>query len=144
MAPINKLTSEWQFSAELTVAGEIIRDWDAIDGGDTTSATRSYRPGGKLLPEVIAAPGTTGDITLERAYRGTYDGSLRNRLASEIGSEVNLKVNALDEGGNVVNGTGERIGGVLKEVTRPAFRSENDGVALYRVVVTPSGNWAGA
>lgn len=142
MANDKVLTGEWQFKAELRVGDGVVQgEWDAIDGGDTTSATRRYRPGGALIAEVMPALPETGDITLERAYRGDFDGEIRKTLASQIGQPASITVHANDVNNKMVPGTSEHIRGVLKEVTRPAFRSESDGVALYRVVVAPRGNW---
>ncbi|MDW5597665.1 hypothetical protein VSS74_25160 [Conexibacter stalactiti] len=143
MATTNQaLTGEWQFVATLTVDGTPIpNNWDAIDGGDTSSPTRQYRPGGRITPEVIPAVKVTGDVILERAYRGGVDGEHRKTLASKIGKEAVVTVFALDEARNEIPQTRETISGILKEVTRPAFRSEAEGVALYRVVVTPKGHW---
>lgn len=139
------LTSEWQFAATLVVDGtEIPGQWDALDGGDTTSATRSYRPGGRGEPEALAAPKVTGDVALERAYRGTLDGGVRKGLVEKVGGLARVTVFAMDENRAAVPGTLETITGILKEVTRPAFRSEADTVALYRVVVTPRGHWSPA
>lgn len=144
MAP-DALTSEWQFRAELKLGeAPVPGEWDALEGGDTTSATRIYRPGGRSEPEAMAAPKITGDISLERAYRGTFDGDVRKSLLGHIGKRVNVTVFAMDESKNRVSGTIETIDGILKEVTRPSFRSEADTVALYRVVVTPSGHWSPA
>ena len=136
------LTGEWQFKVELWVGGARYgEDWDAIDGGDTTSETRRYRAGGSDIADVLPALPVTGDITLERAYRGEVDGPWRKSLAARVGDHARLTVYATAANRAAVPGSSETIEGVLKEVTRPAFRSEGDGVTLYRVVVAPRGNW---
>jgi hypothetical protein len=144
MAP-HSLTSEWQFVATLT-ADDLTVDgsWDSIDGGDTTSPTRSYRPGGGARQEALAGIPTTGDVVLERAYRGDVDGPLRRELVNRIGRSATVQYYALADDRSKVQGSGESIRGILKEVTRPSFRSESDGVALYRVVVTPIDTWFGS
>jgi len=137
----NPLTGEWQFRAELTVEDRRIDgDWDSMDGGDTTSDTRTYRPGGGE-PEALPAAFATGDVILERAFRAGVDAGTRNWMAQRIGRSAQVTVYATDVRGQKVAGSGETITGILKEVTRPAFRSDADGPALYRVVVTPHGNW---
>ena len=136
------LTGEWQFVATLRVGSDPVPgNWDSVDGGDTTSDTRSYRSGGNVVPEAMPAAPATNDVVLERAYRGERDGEWRQRLAGQIGQRATVTVYAMDQAGNQVPNTQETIGGILKEVTRPGFRSEGDGVALYRVVVTPTGHW---
>ncbi|HST43093.1 MAG TPA: hypothetical protein VLK58_26440 [Conexibacter sp.] len=138
------LTADWQFSAMISVPGLDVKvdgNWDAIDGGDTTSQVRRYRPGGRAQSEAMPAPSVTSDIVLERAFRGSIDSTLRNRLAGAIGRDVTVTVYPLDERGVTLTGRGETINGILKEVTRPAFRSEGEGVALFRVVVAPDGTW---
>ncbi len=125
------LTGEWQFVAELSLRNRPIPgNWDAIDGGDTTSDTRSYRPGGRVDPQAMPGGKTTTDITLERAYRGSVDGPIRRDLAANVGQFATVKVFAMDENRAEVPGTLETITGIIKEVTRPMFRSEADGVAL--------------
>lgn len=143
MADNRTLTAEWQFVATLSVDGaRIDGNWDAIDGGDTTSEARPYRAGGNIDPEVMPGVPRTGDVTLERAYRGAFDGSVRNELAGKIGKRATVQVYAMSATDrSLLPGSQETIRGVLKEVTRPAFRSEGEGVALYRVVVTPDGHW---
>ncbi len=141
MAP-RSLTSEWQFVATLTADDLTINEsWDSIDGGDTTSPARSYRPGGGVKQEALAGIPVTGDIVLERAYRGDVDGPLRRELVKRIGRSATIHYYALADDRSKVTGSGESIRGILKEVTRPSFRSESDGVALYRVVVTPVDTW---
>jgi hypothetical protein len=136
------LTGEWQFVARLKVEGrEMPGLWDSVDGGDTTSDTRSYRPGGNVRTEALPAAMATGDVILERAYRATLDGPDRIWMADRIGFPASVTIHAMDTRGDAVPGTLETIDGILKEVTRPGFRSEGDGPALYRVVVTPHGNW---
>lgn len=137
------LTSEWQFVATLSLDDLRVDDnWDAIDGGDTTSPTRSYRPGGDVEQQALAGVSTTGDVTLERAYRGEVDGQLRRDLLARVGRLVTVQSYVMSaEDRTKVLGSGESIRGILKEVTRPSFRSESDSVALYRVVVTPVGTW---
>ncbi|ADB50166.1 hypothetical protein [Conexibacter woesei] len=136
------LTGEWQFSAVLRVENiDVPGEWDSVDGGDTTSDTRSYRAGGAVNPEALPAAAATGDVILERAYRGTIDGRVRSELGGNIGRPAMVTVYAQDKNRNPVPGTSETIRGILKEVTRPAFRSEGDGTALYRVVVAPHGHW---
>lgn len=143
--PSRPLTGEWEFVATLTVDERPIDgNWDSVDGGDTSSDTRSYRAGGDVFPEALPASPTTGEVTLERAYRGGLDGSLRNWMADRIGRVARVKVYSMQPGGSPLAGTTETIEGILKEVTRPAFRSEGDGVALYRVVITPRGHWTNA
>ncbi|MDO8209297.1 hypothetical protein [Conexibacter sp. CPCC 206217] len=136
------LTSEWQFVATLSLADlRVDGNWDAIDGGDTTSPTRSYRPGGNVAQQALAGVPTTGDVVLERAYRGEVDGSLRRDLVARIGRTATVQYYAMADDRTKVPGSGESIRGILKEVTRPSFRSESDGVSLYRVIVTPVGTW---
>jgi hypothetical protein len=142
--PTDALTGEWQFVATLDVPGvsNLIDNWDSIEGGDTTSDTRTYRSGGDVEPEAMPAAPATSDITLERAYRGARDGSLRNDLAAKIGYPAKITVFSMRTDRTAEPGTSETITGIIKEVTRPVFRSEGDGVALYRVVVTPNGHWS--
>ncbi|MDO8187209.1 hypothetical protein Q5424_09395 [Conexibacter sp. JD483] len=142
--PTPNMTGDWQFIATLTVDGVKLEDnWDAIEGGDTTSATRTFRAGGQLYAESMPGPPTTADIVLERAYRGSIDGALRTQLANAIGREARVTIVTLGADHRPISGTSETITGVLKEVTRPDFRSESAGVALYKVVVAPHGVWKG-
>jgi hypothetical protein len=143
--PTPNMTGDWQFIATLNVDGvrAIDGNWDAIEGGDTTSATRTFRAGGQLYAESMPGPPTTADIVLERAYRGSIDNTLRTELANAIGREATVTVVTLGADHKPVAGGNETITGVLKEVTRPDFRSESAGVALYKVVVAPHGVWKG-
>lgn len=137
-----QLTGEWQFVATLSIDNQTIQGlWDSVDGGDTTSDTRSYRPGGNVRTEALPAAMATGDVILERAYRATLDGPRRVWMANKVGFPAAVTIQAMDTRGETVPGTLETITGILKEVTRPGFRSEGDGPALFRVVVTPHGNW---
>lgn len=142
MSRDHALTGEWQFVAKLTINGRELQGlWDSVDGGDTTSDTRSYRPGGDVRTEALPAAMATGDVILERAYRATLDGPDRIWMANLVGFPASVTIQAMGTDGTTIPGTLETIDGILKEVTRPGFRSEGDGPALYRVVITPHGNW---
>lgn len=54
-------------------------------GGEKSSATTKWRDGGATVPDVLAAPPETSDVTLTNAYDPDIDGALLQAAKRQIG-----------------------------------------------------------
>lgn len=59
--------------------------WAQKTGGEVASDTSDAYDGGQLVPEKLAGPPTTGNITLTRPYKAARDQDLVQRLRPVVG-----------------------------------------------------------
>lgn len=78
------MTTSAQRQSLVTVVG-IPDYWATVSGGNVTAAGTQVWNGGDLIPEVIAAPATTADVKVDRAYDPDRDQDLIQQLRAQVG-----------------------------------------------------------
>lgn len=129
-----------KFRISLTVEGNDLGVWDVSGGGEVTSATTVYNPGGGAAQLVLSGNTTTGVVTMNRSYDLQRDHAiaLARLLAAVGGGKCVAKIVPLDNDGNAF-GKANVWTGTLTKVTPPPTDSNSNSAAIISIEITPAG-----
>ena len=135
------LVTQSKFRVSLTVEGNSLGVWDTSTGGEASSNTTVYNPGGGAPQVALSGTKTTGVVTLTRAYdlQRDHGAALAAMLAAEGGGECTVKQVPLDANGNAW-GSPNVWTGILTNVMIPPTDSNSSSAAIISIDVTPHGS----
>ena len=125
------------YSVTLTIDGQDLGVWDALDGGGIDSEETRYKPGGLAAEIPLGGTSSRANLTLSKLYdEGVHD--RYHWLDSRAGrGQVVVTRQNLDTDGNAY-GRPLIYKGKLKAVTPPKVDSTSSDAGLIEIEVTPS------
>lgn len=130
-----------QFLTTLSVDGKPMGVWDTMAGGGRTASTNRYRPGGMSKAISLGGRAATENVTVGRLVRretGDWEDLVRLH-GSRVGKAYGVvSQRPMDLDGNPY-GTPLVFRGIVGEVHPPDSNSNEDGEALWTIVIEPEG-----
>ena len=134
------VTQEHMFSVTASVGGVPIPGvFDSFEGGEVTSESSPYHPGGMAEPIALPAPPSTGEVTIARGFDAVRDSPIIRDLISKVGQAAVVGKQALDQTKRAVPGGLQTYTGVLTGVTSPSHASDGTDVTQFELTFAISG-----
>ncbi len=113
------------------------RTYTELTGGEKAADTSKWRDGGSTVPQVLAAPPDTGDVTLKNGFDPERDGPMVANLKRMVGVLVTT-ITKVPLHGDMTRIAGAPpevyTGAVLKSVKSPEVNANSGDTATYELV----------
>jgi hypothetical protein len=135
------LVQEHQFAVSANVAGVSLPGlWDKFEGGEVEAdGAETYNAGGMADAEALPGVPKTGEVTLERGYRGERDAPLEKWLYGQINRPMTTGKAALAPNKSAVPGGLITHRGILTAVATPEHDSNGQKVTVLQLKMVVSG-----
>jgi hypothetical protein len=108
--------------------------FDTKSGGETSSETSKHYDGGSLIPDVLAAPAETDNITVSRSWKFSRDFAAHRAARKQVGRwRTTVSVTPTDEDLVAVGEPTTYTDALLVRVSEPEYDSSSGDPATFEL-----------